>query len=191
MSAIQKALEAMEDLRDDLLERASVDSDGTRVVNASNGRWIAFCDAIQVLQSLEGEAVATVVGDDIRFKRGFTDSDIIKEFGLKHGDKLYTTPQPPAVPDEDALPLEHGVPYVLQKSGMYYAHNSSGYVSRVFLAELFTKGYAENYANKHDEIRAVAVTELLTGPEEVQEYIDRLQVMKSALTAAQQGDSNE
>lgn len=74
------------------------------------------------------------------------------------------------------------VPYVLNKNGMYYAHNSAGYVSRVLLAELYTKEYAESHASHCDEVRAIPVTELLTGVDEVQEYIDRLEEMKLALT---------
>ena len=84
---------------------------------------------------------------------------------------------------ESSNGLEHGTPYVLQKQGMYYAHNSRGYVSRVLLAELYTKEYAENYARQCEDVRAIPVTELLTGPDEVQEYIDRLLVMKAACSS--------
>lgn len=73
------------------------------------------------------------------------------------------------------------IPYVLKKNGLYYAHNSSGYVSRVFLAELFEENYAKRYAKNHDEIDAIPITELLTDAEEVQEYIDRLIVMRDAM----------
>ena len=79
--------------------------------------------------------------------------------------------------------LEHGTPYVLQKNGMYYAHNNCGYVSRVLMAEIYTKEYAENYARQCEDVRAMPVTELLTGPGEVQEYIDRMLVMKAACEA--------
>lgn len=79
--------------------------------------------------------------------------------------------------------LEHGAPYVLQKNGMYYAHRSCGYVSRVLLAELYTKEYAESYEKQCEEVRAIPVTDLLTGADEVQEYIDRLEVMKEAMLA--------
>jgi uncharacterized protein YwlG (UPF0340 family) len=73
------------------------------------------------------------------------------------------------------------VPYVLQKNGMYYAHNSCGYVSRVLLAELYEENYAKRYAAQHEEVRAMPVTELLTGIDEVQEHIDRLEAMREAL----------
>jgi hypothetical protein len=73
------------------------------------------------------------------------------------------------------------LPYVLQKNGMYYAHNSAGYVSRVLLAELYSKDYAERYAEAHDEVIAMPVSSLLTGSEEVQDYIDRLEVMRDIM----------
>ena len=79
--------------------------------------------------------------------------------------------------------MKMATPYVLRKSGMYYAHNNCGYVSRVLLAELYDEDYAKNYAEGHDEIDAVPVTELLTGAEEVQEYIDRMEEMRDAMTA--------
>ena len=77
--------------------------------------------------------------------------------------------------------MEHGIPYVIRKNGMYYAHNSCGYVSRVLLAELYTEEYAKNHADQCDECYAVPITECLTGPEEVQEYIDRIEVMLEAM----------
>lgn len=73
------------------------------------------------------------------------------------------------------------IPYVLQKNGMYYAHNSAGYVHRVLLAELYDEDYAKNYATYCDDVRAIPITELLTGAEEVQEYIDRLEVMRDVM----------
>ena len=69
-------------------------------------------------------------------------------------------------------------PYVLQKNGMYYAHDSCGYTQRVLLAELYTKERAERDAKHYKEVRAIPVNELLTSSEEVQEYIDRLEVMR-------------
>ncbi|MAY54534.1 MAG: hypothetical protein CMQ37_01545 [Gammaproteobacteria bacterium] len=53
-------------------------------------------------QPADTQHIATVVGDTIRYVRGFPESAIIKMFCLKDGDKLYTTPQPPAVPDSFA-----------------------------------------------------------------------------------------
>lgn len=73
------------------------------------------------------------------------------------------------------------VPYVLKKHGMYYAHNACGYVDRVLLAELYEEKNAKTYAERHEGISAIPVTELLTSRDEVQEYIDRLEVMKKAL----------
>lgn len=75
------------------------------------------------------------------------------------------------------------VPYVLKKNGMYYAHNSCGYVSRVLLAELYTEEYAENHAKHTDECQAIPITELLSGTEEVEEYIIRLEAMSEAMAA--------
>ena len=71
--------------------------------------------------------------------------------------------------------------HALKKNGMYYAHNDCGYVSRVLLAEIYTEEYATRYARMHDEITAVPVAEVLTGVEEIQEYIDRLELMKKAV----------
>lgn len=76
------------------------------------------------------------------------------------------------------------VPYILEKHGMYYAHNSSGYVHRVLLAELYTKEYAEQHARQCDEVRARPITDFLSDPDDVQEYIDRLEAMRDALIAA-------
>ena len=73
------------------------------------------------------------------------------------------------------------VPYVLVKGGVYYAHNNCGYVSRVLLAELYSEDYAKAYASGHEEIQAVPINELLTGAEEVQEYIDRMEVMRDVM----------
>ena len=72
-------------------------------------------------------------------------------------------------------------PYVLKKNGMYYAHNSCGYVSRVLMAELYDKDYALKQEKQCEEIQAIPVTELLTGAKEVQAYINRMQVMVEAM----------
>ena len=69
-------------------------------------------------------------------------------------------------------------PYVLKKSGMYYAHNNCGYVGRVLLAELYTEQYAKNYIKGRDDIQAIPISECLTGSEEVQNYLDRMEVMR-------------
>lgn len=98
-NTLKDAISAMEELRDDLLERANVGSDGTRVVNVSNGRWIKFKESIQALKSLEAEAVGKVAhAYDNKGRDDFI--GIIEDCrNLKVGDKLYSTPQPPAVPD--------------------------------------------------------------------------------------------
>jgi hypothetical protein len=75
-------------------------------------------------------------------------------------------------------------PYVLKKNGMYYAHNSCGYVHRVLLAELYTEEYAKRHAEGCDECEAIPVTECLTGPDEVQEYIERMEVMRDVMKEA-------
>ena len=71
--------------------------------------------------------------------------------------------------------------YVLKKNGMYYAHNNCGYVSRVINAEIYDEDYAKKYAEGHEEIQAIPITELLTGAQEVQEYIDRLCKMRNLM----------
>ena len=83
-------------------------------------------------------------------------------------------------------PQSLAIPYVLKKSGMYYAHNSCGYVSRVLLAELYDKDYAINYAKNCDEVHAIPITELLTGVDEVQKYIDRIEIMKETMANFEQ-----
>ena len=75
--------------------------------------------------------------------------------------------------------------YALRKNGMYYAHKSCGYVSRILLAELFTEDYATRYARDHEDVTAVSITEALTGVEEIQEYIDRLAIMKKVMQGHQ------
>lgn len=72
-------------------------------------------------------------------------------------------------------------PFVLKKNGMYYAHNSDGYVHRVLMAELYTEEYAKRHASHCEEVQAIPIIDLITGPEEVQEYIDRLEVMRDVM----------
>lgn len=78
--------------------------------------------------------------------------------------------------------MSKAIPYVLKKHGLYYAHNSSGYVSSVFLAELYDEQHAKNSEQRCEEVTAIPVTELWPAPEQVQEYIDRLEAMRDALT---------
>ena len=77
-------------------------------------------------------------------------------------------------------------PYVIKKNGMYYAHNSCGYTSRVLLAELYTESHAKARETQCGELQAIPVTELLTGSEEVQEYIDRMEVMRDAMISLEE-----
>jgi hypothetical protein len=77
--------------------------------------------------------------------------------------------------------VSNEIPYVIRKNGMYYAHNSCGYVSRVLLAELYTEEYAKRHAEQCGECEAIPVTACLTGPDEVQDYIDRLEVMRDVM----------
>ena len=75
------------------------------------------------------------------------------------------------------------IPYVLMKNGMYYAHNSAGYVSRVLMAELYDESYAKNYVKGHDDIRAIPITEILTGVDEVDSYLERIKVMRDVMAS--------
>lgn len=80
------------------------------------------------------------------------------------------------------------IPYVITKDGMYYAHDSRGYVHRVLLAELYTKEYAESHAKMCDECRAIPITDLLADADEVQNYIDRLEVMRDVMKEHKEGE---
>ena len=71
--------------------------------------------------------------------------------------------------------------YVLRKNGMYYGHNSCGYVHNVFNAELYDKDYAVQHATRCAEVTAVPISELISNTEEIQEHIDRLEVMRDAI----------
>ena len=73
--------------------------------------------------------------------------------------------------------IEMEVPYLIRKSGMYYGHNSCGYVNRALMAELYTKEYAENHASHCDECQAVPLTDALTDADEVEKYLHRIEVM--------------
>lgn len=73
------------------------------------------------------------------------------------------------------------VPYLISKNGMWYAHNSTGYVARAEMAELYTEQDAKSHANQCDEVRAVPVTDILKSAEDLQEYIDRLEAAKQAI----------
>lgn len=73
-------------------------------------------------------------------------------------------------------------PYVLIKGGMFYAHNSAGYVSRVEMAELYTKEYAEGHAAScSGEVVARLATDFLTDTDHIDSLIERLNTMRKAL----------
>jgi len=74
-----------------------------------------------------------------------------------------------------------GMPYLLKKSGFYYAHNSSGYTQRAELAEIYTKSYAEKHADNHEEVTAVPVSDAIKSADHINGYIERLEEMRNAL----------
>lgn len=82
--------------------------------------------------------------------------------------------------------FDGAMPYVLQKGGYYYAHNSCGYVGRVEMAELYTKDYAESHARSCEEVRAFPISVFLR-VETIEPYIERLLLMRQALKAAANG----
>ena len=82
------------------------------------------------------------------------------------------------------------VPYVIRKNGMYYAHNSRGYVSSVYMAELYDEVWAKNHAKQCAECRAIPVTELLTSLEKVEDYIERLEAMRDIMKQIERTSAN-
>ena len=99
---------------------------------------------------------------------------------------LASAPTPPAGYDKRSVDY-HGTPYVLMKCGYFYAHNSRGYVSRVELAELYDEGYAKRHADSCEDVKAFPVTEFISDPEELQDYLDRIEVMRlSAIYAVRE-----
>lgn len=79
-------------------------------------------------------------------------------------------------------------PYVLIKSGMFYAHNSRGYVGRVELAEIYTKEHADREVRGcSGEVIARPVTDFLHDPHGIDSLIERLEAMRRALIAMEQG----
>ncbi|MFL1405419.1 hypothetical protein ACJO2E_08760 [Marinobacter sp. M1N3S26] len=51
MAKLGRLLHACEEIRDDLLMRADIDSDGTRAVNVSHSKWERFNEAMDVARS--------------------------------------------------------------------------------------------------------------------------------------------
>ncbi|WP_421862460.1 hypothetical protein [Marinobacter adhaerens] len=73
-------------------------------------------------------------------------------------------------------------PYVLIKGGMFYAHNSQGYVHRVELAEIYTKEYAERHARScSGEVVAKPATDFLHDTHAIDSIIERLEAMRAAV----------
>lgn len=74
-------------------------------------------------------------------------------------------------------------PYVIRRNGMYYGHNSCGYVSSVYLAELYTEEYAKRHARITEECTAIPVTDLVPDRDQPQEYLDRIEAILNAIPA--------
>lgn len=95
MSAIHKGITAIKDL-------LSIMPPSVLVSPGDAGNKIKYAkEAIQALQSLEGEAVGEVSCIPPE-KCGYFGRPIATMYfmsSVKEGDKLYTAPQPPAVPD--------------------------------------------------------------------------------------------
>ena len=72
------------------------------------------------------------------------------------------------------------IPYVIVKNGMFYAHNSAGYVSSVYCAELYDEEYAKRHAEHCGECRALPVTHFVQDRETAQEYLDRVEAIRDA-----------
>lgn len=73
------------------------------------------------------------------------------------------------------------IPYVIRKNGMYYAHDSCGYVNNVMNAELYTKTYAEQHCSHGPEYQAIPVTDLISSTKHIDETMERLQAMRRAI----------
>lgn len=79
-----------------------------------------------------------------------------------------------------ALEIKMGTPYVIQKNGMFYGHNSAGYVTSVYCAELYTEEYAMRQAGHCDECQALPITYFVEDRETAQEYLDRVEAIRDA-----------
>jgi hypothetical protein len=74
------------------------------------------------------------------------------------------------------------VPYVLIEAGMFYAHNSRGYVHRVEIAEIYTKEYAESHARScSGKVVAKPVTDFIKDTHGIDSIIERLEAIRSAV----------
>jgi hypothetical protein len=69
-------------------------------------------------------------------------------------------------------------PYLLQKWGYFYRHNSSGYTSSPFEAELFTESEAIEYTENHEDVSMVAITKVLAA-DKAKDYFDRIEVIST------------
>lgn len=78
-------------------------------------------------------------------------------------------------------------PYLIRKSGMFYAVNSCGYVSSPLLAELFTKEKAMSEQEcTNGDCQAVPITEMGITVEQIDRHIERLNVIRECILVNQQ-----
>jgi hypothetical protein len=83
-------------------------------------------------------------------------------------------------------------PYLIRKSGMFYAVNSCGYVSSPLLAELFTKEKAMSEQEcTHGDCQAVPITEMGITVEQIDRHIDRLNAIRDCISVNQQPSRQE
>ena len=79
--------------------------------------------------------------------------------------------------DMPAKPVEKNN-YLIMKRGMYYAHNSCGYTSRVLLAGLYSEKYAKEQATQCDRLTAVEFNSSLIKLPELNKYLETINSMK-------------
>lgn len=71
--------------------------------------------------------------------------------------------------------------YFLKKNGMYYSHDSCGYVSNFTQAEVYYERFAKFETKRCKEVTAIPITDVIQNSKEIQEYIDRLEAMKNVV----------
>lgn len=49
----ERLLSSAKQVKSDMLMRARVDDDGTKIVNMSNGVWRTFCECIEAMENRE------------------------------------------------------------------------------------------------------------------------------------------
>lgn len=74
------------------------------------------------------------------------------------------------------------IPHVLQKDGMYYGHNSAGYVHSFYMAELYSAEYARRHAKASEDVRAIPITDLVQ-PDQLRAIMERLQRIEAAFNS--------